>query len=108
MSATATETETKTRLLQEVSDLLESKKEEFRIHSVEEMQGSKVFGEIDLAELQDQSRAFYEAYILAIRSGNYDATRNYAKTIARNARLSSLRVDQILAYFLILRDITGR
>jgi rsbT co-antagonist protein RsbR len=94
-------------MLQEVSALLESKKEEFRDHSVKEMQESRIFAGTDPQVMEAQSRAFYDAYIRVIRSGNYETMRVYAKNIARSAPLSNVRVDQILTYILMLRDISG-
>jgi len=95
-------------LTEELSALLERNADDIRLQWVKEMQQTGLLSSLSPREIDEQSRAIYDACVLCLKSGSYEGAERYAANMARKGVLEAMTVDQIIAGLLILRDVYGR
>jgi len=108
IEATALVEEETQELTRELSTLLEHNASEVRSQWIKEMQGQGLLAALSPREIEEQSKAIYDACLLCLKTGSYEAAKKYAASMARKAVLPTMTVDQIIAGLLILRDVYGR
>jgi rsbT co-antagonist protein RsbR len=95
-------------LTRELSSLLEHNAGEVRSQWIKEMRGQGLLAALPPKEIEEQSKAIYEACLLCLKTGSYEAAQRYAAGMATKAVLPTMTVDQIIAGLLILRDVYHR
>ncbi|WXG47232.1 MAG: STAS domain-containing protein [Candidatus Atabeyarchaeum deiterrae] len=95
-------------LARTLTSLLEQNADEIRSRWINEMQQSGLLASLSPKEIEDESKAIYHECLLCLKTGSYESAQRYAANVAKKGVLASMTVEQIIAGFLILRDLYGR
>ena len=96
------------KLVVTLSSLLERNAEEVRSRWITEMRQSGLLASLSPKETEEESKTIYEECLHCLKTGSYESAQRYAANVARKGVLASMTVEQIIAGFLILRDVYGR
>jgi len=94
-------------LARELSSRLEQNADEVRSQWIKEMQQVGLLAALSPKEIEEQSKAIYDACVLCLKTGSYEGAERYAANMAKKGVLEAMTVDQIIAGLLILRDVYG-
>jgi rsbT co-antagonist protein RsbR len=93
---------------QELVTILEQNAEKLRLQWIRLMNETRLLAALSPKEIEEQSKAIYDACVQCLKTGEYSAAEKYAQSMAKRAVLSAMTVDQIIAGLLILRDVYGK